>query len=339
MDETPMILALDAMGGDLAPGNPVKAAVDWIAENQGKILLVGREESVQAELDKHRHDRKRIEIVHAEETVLMTDNIDQALRRKKKSSLRIGFELVNKNEALGFVSAGHSGAMMALSKLVLKMIERIERPCIAAMYPTKKKDKKVLVADSGGNTECSPKHLLDFAVCCVVYLESMHDVANPGIGLLNVGSEPGKGNDLTREAYKLFSKSNLNFVGNIEGKEFLDGNVDVVVCDGFVGNVLLKSAQGVFSYIKHSFLAEMNQGWINRFSLILLRPTLKRIFSVNNYETYGGALLLGVDGVSVVSHGNSTPLALKSALSYAKWGAEARIHERIRAKLEKLRVA
>ena len=315
-----MAIAIDAMGGDFSPKNPILGAVKAVNEYGLDVVLVGDEHCVKTILDGHRVDNRKIEIVHASQTVAMDETIASALRTKKDSSLRVCFDLHKKGEVDGVVSAGHSGAMMAIGRYVLKMIPGIHRPCISAILPSL--NEKVLLVDAGANTECGPNHLFQFAVLGFVYMKHFHGLESPRIGLLNIGSEEGKGDERTRKTYDLLKQTSLNFIGNIEGKEFFNGHVDVVVTDGFAGNILLKSVQAAASFVTQVFEQEIEQSLLMKLGAFLMTPVFRRWKSSIDYAKYGGAPLLGLRGNGVVCHGRSNPDALLNGIKFAQWAAD-----------------
>lgn len=325
-----MTIAIDAMGGDFAPRNPILGAVKAVNENGLNVVLVGDEPGIKKILNECRVDNSKIEIVHASQAVGMDEPIASALRSKKDSSLRICFDLHKKGDVNGVVSAGNSGAMMAIGRYVLKMIPGIHRPCISAILPSL--NEKVLLVDAGANTECTPKHLFQFAVLGFVYMKHFHGLDNPRIGLLNVGSEEGKGNERTKKTFDLLKQTSLNFIGNIEGKEFFNGHVDIVVTDGFAGNILLKSVQAAASFVTQVFEQEIKQSLLMKLGAVLMTPVFKRWKQSIDYAKYGGAPLLGLKGNGVVCHGRSNPEALLFGINFAKWAADNHLVARMEEK-------
>ena len=241
-----MTIAIDAMGGDAFPENPVLGAVKAANELNIHVLLVGDESAVKAELDKHRCNRSKIEIAHASQVIGMDEPVASALRTKKDASMRVCYDLHKNGTVDGVVSSGNSGAMLAVGRFVLKMIPGISRPCISAILPAL--GGKVLLVDAGANIDCTPEQLCQFAILGNIYLSDLHAVPSPRIGLLNVGSEEGKGDDRRKKTFDMLKESSLNFIGNVEGEDFFSGDVDIVVTDGFAGNILLKSVQAAASF-------------------------------------------------------------------------------------------
>lgn len=327
-----MPIAIDAMGGDFAPRVPILGAIKAVNENGLHVILVGDEKKIQQELSSCKFNHKKVDIVHAEQIVEMDESIVQALKNKKQSSMRIAYNLHKQKDVSGVVSAGHSGAMLAIGKFVLKTIHGIDRPCISALLPSIK--GKVLLLDSGANMDCSPYHLLQFAILGDVYTQHILSVPNPKIGLLNIGTESGKGNELAKQTYSLLKKStSLNFQGNIEGKEFFLGNFDVVLTDGFPGNIFLKSVQGAANFVSDILKEEIKKSWLAKIGALFMIPAIKNLKKKIDYSEYGGAPLLGLRGVGVVCHGNSNPAAIQFGLNFANWAAKANIVPRVEEKI------
>ncbi|MBU3918144.1 phosphate acyltransferase PlsX, partial [bacterium] len=246
-------------------------------------------------------------------------------------SMRVCFDLHKKGLADGVVSAGNSGAMLAIGRHVLKMIPGIDRPCISALLPSI--NRKVLLLDAGANVDCTPETLLQFAFLGSVYMEHIHSIKTPRIGLLNIGSEEGKGDERSRITYKLLKSCPLNFVGNVEGKEFFKGEIDVVVTDGFAGNILLKSVQGAADFVKEILKEEIRDSLVTRIVGLYLKPTLLRLKKRTDYAEFGGAPLLGLKGNSIVCHGGSNPRALAFGISFADWASKAQLEKRMEEKI------
>ncbi len=309
-------VAVDAMGGDDAPAVPVAAAALALQSlpEDVTVQLIGQTSLVEAEIAKQAVARgKRLEIVEAPEVVGMAEKPLQALRSKKNSSIAIGLGLQKMGKSDAFISAGNTGAVMAASTLILKLFAGFERPAIGTPFPTY--DKPVLVLDAGANVDCTPQELVGFAKLGVQYARDIFGRPNPAVGLLNIGEEEEKGNAAAKEAHRLLSESGLAFVGNIEGRDILRGRCDrgpfdVVVCDGFVGNVLLKFYESVAQLFHRLVDRELG-------SEVAGGPAMKRIWKVLDYAQYGGAPLLGVQGVSIISHGRSSPEAIRGAINVA----------------------
>ena len=326
-----MPIAVDVMGGDLYPKNPVLGAVTASLEKNIDVVLVGDESAIKKELDQVKHNASKIEIVPASQIIAMDEAVASAMRTKKDSSMRVCYNLHKKGIVDGVVSAGSSGAMLAIGRFVLKTIPGIDRPCISALMPTIK--GKVLLADAGANMDCTPEQLFQFAVLGGLYMKYIHSVENPKIGLLNIGSEEGKGDELSRETYRLLKDSSLNFIGNIEGKEFFNGDVDVVVTDGFAGNVLLKSVQGAASYVGRALKEEVAKSTMSKLGAVLMGKAFKGLKKRTDYAEYGGAPLLGLKGNGIVCHGTSNPEALAYGINFAHWAAKSDLVKKIEEKI------
>lgn len=317
-----MRVALDAMGGDHAPAAAVEGAVRFArAQTQHQVVLVGdlaRVEPLLAGFGK----RPNVSVRHASEAVSMDEDVTGAVRRKRDSSIRVGLQMAHDGEVDAFVSAGNSGAVMAAALLVLGRIRGVERPAIAALLPALNKGRCLLV-DAGANTECRPSQLAQFAVMGDAYLRRVQGLARPRVAVLSNGEEASKGTAATRAAAELLRKSDLAFLGYVEGKDIFSGEVDVVVTDGFTGNVALKTAEGtamgVVGLIKQAIAASPLP---ERLGALLLRPTLLGLRKVVDYAEHGGAPLLGVNGVGIVAHGRSDARAIHSALTAATVVAE-----------------
>lgn len=320
-------IALDAMGGDLAPDSPVVGAVQAVDELPGdhEILLVGRREVIEPELRRHEAVSDRIRVVDAPEHIEMGEKPLSAVRSKPRSSIRVGLELQKRGEADAFISAGNTGAIMAASLLLLGLHPGVERPAIGTLFPTGV--KPVLVLDSGANIDCSARELRGFAHIGSVYARDVLARDRPVVGLLNIGEEAEKGNAAVREAYGLLANDpGIQFAGNVEGRDILSGACDVVVCDGFVGNVVLKFYESVADVFRDFLRREMDRG-------VLQSPTMQRVFRVLDYSEYGGAPLLGIRGVSIICHGASPPRAIKNAIRVAIQSVESEVSRHIGAEL------
>ena len=313
------MIGLDVMGGDFSPTIPIQAALKTIQKYKIPILLIGDKTLIEEQLKKENYQSSLLDIFHTEDCVNMEDSVMQALR-KKKSSLHKAFELHKENKIQGVVSAGNSGAFLAMGKSILKSIAGIERPCISAVMPHLK--GKLVLLDAGANTDCSPQNLLQFSILGSIYASEFLGIPNPRVALLNIGSEKGKGNKLVRDAYKLLEKAPIHFVGNIEGKKIFQGEVDVVVADGFIGNVLLKSAEGAASFVRSLAKQHFTESLRNLLGSVLLKKSLKKIQKTVDYAEYGGAPLLGLNGVAIVCHGASRDDAIVYALRLAQNSAD-----------------
>jgi glycerol-3-phosphate acyltransferase PlsX len=315
------------MGGDFAPAVPVQGAVDALNELPAsiEIQLVGRQADVEAELGKHDPPRDRLSIVDAAEVIGMGEKPLRAIRGKRDSSVRVGLDLQKAGNSDAFVSAGNTGAVMAASTLLLGLHHGVERPAIGALFPTA--GDPTLVLDAGANIDCSPRELHGFAHIGAVFARDVMRRDDPGVGLLNVGEEEEKGNDAVRKTFDLLKQdSGLNFVGNVEGRDIVNGACDVVVCDGFVGNVLLKFYETIAHLFKELLAREIDED-------VLTSEGMGRIFRVLDYSEYGGAPLLGVRGVSIICHGSSPARAIKNAVNVAAQSVESRVSQHIAAEL------
>jgi glycerol-3-phosphate acyltransferase PlsX len=331
-----MRLALDAMGGDHAPAAAVEGAVRFARSHPAhEVILVGDTARVRPLLGQNGAPPANLVVQHASQVVGFDEDAGVAIRRKKDSSLRVGLALVQRGAAEAFVSAGHSGAVLAGALFLLGRLPGVERPAIAALFPALKKGRCVLL-DAGAYVECRPSHLAQWAVMGDAYVRTMLGVARPRIGLLSNGEEDTKGTELTRQAAALLRTSDLHFIGYVEGKDIFSGETDVVVTDGFTGNVVLKTAEGtamgIVGMIKQAISAA---GLPERLGALLLKPTLLGLKKVVDYAEYGGAPLLGIDGVSIVAHGRSEPRAIANALAAALATGEHRLTESIRAAIQR----
>lgn len=314
------------MGGDRAPDAVVAGALLAAQDPKLEIALVGRRESVEPLLRKQGERRRsrgvsapvaRLRVVHAAEVIEMDEPGAQAVRRKKDASLVVCAEMVRSGEADAFVSAGHSGAGMAAALMKLGRIPGIDRPAITTVLPSVSDSGRVVLLDAGANPDCAPHNLLQFAVMGSIYAEEVVGIRHPKVGLLSNGEEDTKGNELTRAAFPLLSAASICFAGNVEGRELFIGKADVIVCDGFVGNVVLKLGEGVVDLLRRMVREELaGAPWL-KLPGLFIAPAMARIRRRTDYATYGGAPLLGVNGVCIISHGRSTPLAIANAIRAA----------------------
>ncbi len=328
-----MRLALDAMGGDHAPEANLEGAALFARENPDvELVLVGDEARVRAPR------LTNVRVRHATQVVAMDEHATAAIRKKKDSSLRVCFELLKAGEADAMVSAGNSGAVMAGALLVLGRIPGVERPAFAALFPALGRRGRSLLLDAGANVDCKPTHLAQFAVMGDAYVRKLLGVARPRVGLLSNGEEDTKGTSLTREALALLRKSNLEFRGYVEGKDIFSGEVEVVVTDGFTGNVVLKASEGTAMAMASLVRSAVEKsGLSERLGALLLKPTLAGLRKMVDYAEYGGAPLLGVGGVAVVAHGRSNARAIQKALEAAKQTVEAELQADLCAGIERAR--
>ena len=324
-----MKIALDAMGGDFGPPNLVAGAVMALQEypHINKLYLVGDSAKIGSELKKHECNDSRIDIVHSTQVVEMSDTAWSAVRRKKDSSVSRAVDLVKRGQADAIVSAGHTGAAVAASMIKLRTLPGIDRPGIAAVLPTE--FNVFVLIDAGANIDARPEQLLQYAFMGTVYSRHVLGYKNPTVGLVSLGEEDVKGNEMTKEVFKMLKKSSLNFAGNIEGRHLFEDPVEVVVCDGFVGNVILKTCESIsvaiFQWLKH----ELMRTKMRQVGAFLARDAFNTIKEKTNYEEYGGSPLLGVNGICIIAHGASTPLAIKNALRVAAESIEQQVNPHI----------
>ncbi len=329
-----MKIAVDAMGGDNAPHAIVAGAVQAARAFGVGIILVGIEQLICAELKKYPDAQSLpIEIRNATEVVDMLDSPSTVFRRKKDSSIRVANQLVKSGEAVAVISAGHTGAAMATSLFVLGPLEGVERPAIATYMPTIKGTSIVL--DVGANVDCKPNHLLQFAVMGEVFAKYSLKNLNPRVGILSIGEEETKGNELTKEAFKLLTETSLNFIGNVEGRDVLTGKADVVVCDGFIGNVVLKVSEAVAETITSIIRENIGNNLVRKLGYLMMKPAFNILKRRLDYAEYGGAPLLGINGISIISHGRSSDRAIKNAIRVATDFANSEINKHIKADIEK----
>jgi glycerol-3-phosphate acyltransferase PlsX len=351
----PSVIALDAMGSDRAPKPEIEGAIH-AARNYGvRVLLVGPEATIKAELDRHPSAaRLPIGIVHASEVISMEDKAVQAVRSKRDSSMRVGLRLVRERQADGFVTAGNTGAAMATAKMVLGALHGVDRPALAAVFPTAPGTAAILL-DVGANVDCKPRNLEQFAVMGEIYFRSMFNetrfgepkfgkssfvsARGPRVGLLSIGEEETKGNELTRESFQLLKRLPLNFVGNVEGRDLFNGHVDVIVADGFVGNVALKISEGVANLVRTVLKESLKATITRQVGFMLSRSAFSEFKKRIDHTEYGGAPLLGLKGVCIITHGSSNANAIKNAVRVAAEFAERRINESIERGLAQLRPA
>ena len=325
-------VVLDAMGSDHAPHVEIDGALAATRDLGVKVILVGQAHKVEPELRRcgWRGDGDRgIELVEAAEVIGMDDPVATSVRRKKKSSLRIGTKLVNDGRGDGFVSAGNTGAAMATAMMVLGTIPGVDRPGLAAMIPTKA-GKPTLLLDVGANSECKPHHLAQFAIMGDAYSRSVLGTVKPSVGLMSIGEEEAKGNDLTKEAFPLLKElDNINFVGNVEGRDVFSGEVDVIVTDGFTGNVMLKLSEGLTEAMLAMLKRELTATAVTKAGAVLAKPAFQKIKKRLDYTEYGGAPLLGVRSIVVIGHGRSNARAIRNAIRSVKEFSDHRTAERI----------
>lgn len=329
-------ISLDAMGGDNAPVSEVAGAIETVRGNEGiNITLVGRQRIIYEELKKFSYDSSRIKVHNADDVIGMDESPTDAIRKKPDSSIISGLKLCKSGEADAFISAGNTGAVMAASLFTLGRIANVSRPTIGSRFPTERGITMVL--DVGANVDCKPLHLLQFAVMGSVFANHIYGIDNPKVGLLSVGEEKTKGDALTVEAYELLEKSNLNFIGNVEGRDIMKGDTDVIICDGFTGNIVLKFAESVLSLLKTKFKNYSDRGFVNKIKVGMAYGTLKEILKDFDYQEYGGVPLLGVNGISIIGHGRSSPRAIVNMALRAEQMARAGINDIIAAKIKDIK--
>jgi glycerol-3-phosphate acyltransferase PlsX len=322
-----MKIAVDAMGGDFAPQNIVEGAV-WAAKQYGvKVVLVGDEDQVSKELSKYPTSKLPVYIHHAPSVVAMHDSPSTVIRRMKDTSIKVAFDLAKKGEASGVVSAGNSGAAMALAMVILRKLEGVERPAIATIHPTTK--GSTVLIDSGGNVDCKPVHLIQFAMMGDAYAKYILGKETPRIGVLSNGEEEGKGNELTREVHDILSKTDLNYIGYVEGRDLNSGEVDVIVCDGFVGNVALKISEGLWETIHAILKWEAQDNFRAKVAYFLMGRAIRRLEKRIDYSEVGGAPLLGINGNCVICHGSSNAKAMMNAVLLASNLAKNRLNDHL----------
>ena len=331
-------IALDAMGGDHAPRAEVEGAVLAARELGVRILLVGIEETVKAELAKHRHRGLPLEIVHASEVITMRDSPTQAFRKKKDSSVHVSVKLVRSGQAEGFVSAGNTGAVMATARFGLGTLPAVDRPALAAPFPTSRGGVSVIL-DVGANVDSKAAQIEQFAVMGEIYYRTIFGTRRPRVALLSIGEEEMKGNELTREAYNRLKQSSLNFVGNVEGRDVFAGNVDVIVCDGFIGNIALKISEGLVEHIGGMLRKELQSSLSSQVGYVLARKAFQDFKKKTDYSERGGAPLLGVRGTVVIGHGRSNANAIKNAIRVADGLHRSRVNDKIEQELSAVAVS
>ncbi len=321
-----MRIALDAMGGDYAPAVTVGGAVETVNESEDiEIVLVGDEPLIKRELSGKRYPPTRLQIRHASQIVEMDEPAVAAIRKKKDSSIKRAIELVKNREADGVVSAGHSGVAMAMARLMLGASEGVHRPAIATMMPTLK--GPFVLIDAGANVDCDSENLLQFALMGNAYCKTMFNNPEPKIALLSIGEEDTKGNLLTKEVFKLLRDAGIRFIGNIEGKDIFMGHADVVVCDGFIGNIVLKTSEGLAEVILKMLKREIADVATGRIGYLLMKPALRNFRKKTDYAEYGGAPLLGINGTCIISHGRSSAKAIRNAVKVAAEFSRKKVYE------------
>lgn len=331
------------MGGDFAPANVVEGALAALDESKGRLalVLVGQQERIEDELRKLGHPTSSggerfqglLSVRHAPEVIDMHDPPTAALRTKKESSIAVGLRLHTEGAAQAFVSAGNTGAVMSASTLILGRMKGVGRPTIGALVPTAK--TPCFLLDAGANVDCRSRHLFEFAVMGSIFVSSMLGKADPAVGLLSIGEEETKGNEVTLETLGMLKQSRLNFIGNVEGGDIFKGEVDVIVCDGFTGNILLKFGESVPAFIKTKFVAFAAQSFTGKLIGLVARKGLRAVMKELDYQEHGGVPLLGVNGVSIIGHGRSTPKAIKNMIYRAEEMVSRKVNTHILEALQK----
>ena len=334
-----MAIAVDAMGGDSPLAVQIEAAVRAIRDFAIEVVLVGAEDQISKTLKQHSYDQHKLRIVNSTEIVEMNESPAQALRQKKNSSIRVAVDLVKAGEAEAIVSAGNTGASMAIAKFVFKSIEGIERPAIATLMPSVHRNHPFVLLDIGANTDCKPLYLLQFALMGDAYARTYLHLENPRVALLNNGEEEGKGYLELKETYDLLKQSTLNFAGNIEGKSMFRDRVDVVVCDGFVGNIALKVAEGTFDFVRSVLREEVKSSLLSKLGYLAMKGPFRALGERADYSEVGGAPLLGENGVVIICHGSSKVHTFRNAIKHAQECAEQKLNDIIAGEvLENLEV-
>jgi glycerol-3-phosphate acyltransferase PlsX len=319
-----MAIAVDAMGGDNAPEAIVSGAVFAATEKKIPVILVGDEQRLSALLDEKKPVSPLVTVRHASQAVGMGDSPSAAVRRIKNSSIQVAFDLLKTGEAEAVVSAGNSGATMAVAMVTLKKIDGVDRPAIVTFHPTA--NGFSLLLDAGGNVDCKPFHLVQFGIMGSVFASRVLKKENPRVGVLSNGSEEGKGNELTRESHSIMKRCGLNYIGLIEGRDVYNGKADVVVCDGFVGNVGLKMSEGLAEVLEQIVREEIKKSFRAKLGYLLIKNVFREVAKRGDYSEYGGAPLLGINGTCVICHGNSPPKAITNAIVLANNLAESQFN-------------
>ncbi len=325
-------IVVDAMGTDAAPGPEVEGVILAAREGLADVLLAGPEDILKQELARRGARGLPIEVVHASESVTMDEAAAKSFRRKRDSSVRVAARLVRDGKADGMVSAGNTGAVMAAAKIILGALEGVDRPALAAVLPNSK-GKAAVLLDVGANVDCKPQHLEQFAVMGETYYRVIFGAERPRVGLLSIGSEEHKGNELTREAFGRFKELPLHFIGNVEGRDLYNGRVDVVVCDGFTGNVALKISEGLVEAISKMLRESLSRTLSSKVGYVLSRKAFRDFKRRVDYAEYGGAPLLGVRGVCLIAHGSSNSHAVKNAVRVAADFVRGQVNSKIEREL------
>jgi len=326
-------IAVDAMGGDYAPRAIVDGAIAAAMDHDLHLILVGQKDLIHKEMERYPSNNLPVSVQDAPQDIGMKELPSAVFKKKRDSSICVALDLVRQGEAHALVSAGNSGAILAASMLILRRLQGVDRPAIATSLPTKKGTSFLL--DAGSNVDCKPFHLVQFAIMGSTYAKFILGKEQPTVALLSNGQEDTKGNELTRECNSILKKSSLNYVGYLEGRDIYEGSADVIVCDGFVGNIALKISEGLAEAFVHFMEEEMKKGFLSRIGFILSRKAFRRLKRMSDYSEYGGAPLLGIDGIAIVSHGSSSAKAIKNAILVAKELVERKLNQFLMEDLEK----
>jgi glycerol-3-phosphate acyltransferase PlsX len=326
-------IAVDGMGSDNSPRSEIEGAVEASRDYGVHIILVGKE-PVLAPLLRSISRGAYVELHHASEVISMDETPGAALRKKKDSSIRVAADLVRRGEATGLVSAGNTGAAMAICKMVMGAVPGVDRPALAAILPTLRGHAVLL--DVGANVACKPHHLIQFAVMGHLFSKTIVGVSSPRVGLMSVGEEESKGNDLTKEVHKALKQVRLNFIGNVEGRDVYNGRADVIVCDGFTGNVALKTSEGLIEAVLQLLKEELSSNLQAKLGALLSQQSFRRLKKRLDYAEYGGAPLLGLRGVSIICHGRSNSIAIKNAIRVAKEFAQSQVNAKLEDELNQV---
>ena len=337
-----MVILLDAMGGDNAPDATIKGAVKAIDQIKAKLILIGNEDIIKSKIKEFYNKdiseiSDRLEIRNATETIEMEDVPTQAIKRKKDSSMVVGFNMLKTGEGDVFISAGNSGALLTGATLLVGRIKGVDRPALAGILPAYK--SRLVLMDCGSNTNCKPINLLEFAQMSSIYLKTTLGVENPRVGLLNIGTEETKGNELTKESYKLLKEKSeelgINFIGNVEGRDAFSGSVDIVVTDGFTGNIFLKAVEGLGKFVKRSLTESLKKNILSKIAALPSLPAIKRFSKTVDYKEYGGALFLGVNKPVVKAHGSSDEKLFEFTIKQAEQFVENKAVDKLIEEFQK----
>src|SRR5262252_8626459 len=328
-------IAVDAMGGDNAPAVEIEGAIQAAIQYDIPIVLVGQEDRIQPLLEKHDTAGLSIEVVHASEVITMDDSAATAARKKKDSSIRVAARLMRDGAVSGVVSAGNTGAVMATVKMVVGTLPVVDRPALSTVLPTQK-GKPTILLDVGANVDCKPHHLEQFAIMGDIYSRAIFGIRRPRVGLLSIGEEDTKGNELTKESFKSLKRAPINFIGNVEGRDVFKGEVDVIVCDGFTGNVVLKLSEGLYETFIEMLRHELKQTLTAKLGSIFAHNAFQQFKRRLDYSEYGGAPLLGIKGITIVCHGRSNSNAIKNAVRVANEFCKHNVNHAIELEFNKL---